>query len=175
MQWLYKHWHYHSFSTHFPFSSGSSTMYSKSLNLSISSCVLTRTLLDLFVLPLAMDLFVSTSRHSNMLTCVHSPQSNYDPCLVMSPRYLPLVLVPRRINVCVLISSMSSVPHQHTHTTGGLWLFRVSTSYLLYCILCHVFIYIVCHYINQCISKAAKEQKTCKKWRKKNKKKIQKL
>ena len=90
--------------------------------------------------------------------------------------YFPLILVPRRINIdlCSNLINVVSSTSAHTHMTGGLLLVHVSTSYLLYCILCHVFIYIVCHYINQCISKAEKEQKHAKDG-KKNKKKNSKV
>ena len=97
---------------------------------------------------------------------MHSLQSNYDLSLVMSPCYLPLVLVPRRINVCVLISSMSSVPHQHTHD----WRFvTFSCVHIISIILCHVFIHIVCHYIN--LKKLKKNKKNMQKMKKKTTKK----
>ena len=131
--------------------------------------MLTRTLLDLFVLPPAMDLFISTSRHSNMLTFVHSLQSNYDPCLVLSPYCLPLILVPRRINVCVLISSISSVPHQHnTHTlleVCDLFVCPHHIYYAVYCVMCSLII--VCHYIITSVFQKLKENKNMQKWKKK--------
>ena len=145
-------------------------MYFKSSNLSITeitSCVLTHSLLNLFISPLTMDLLVAIYKQTQLyyLTFVDSLQSSFTSIamnqVLFCPCYLPLVpLSLFQVELTFVFKSHHYRPVPRRSACTHDQRFVTCLCVYIYCILCHVlyhqFIYIVCHYINHCIFKKLK-------------------